>query len=104
MMTRTFVAANGDKVFRPSPGRGRSRAPPAAHSTETDTITGGTGRPAGTSGTYKDTISSVVVSVTATSQTSIVTAVRGNLTDFRVQVPSDTFGIPMLPSLDLGLD
>jgi hypothetical protein len=37
-------------------------------------ITGGTGRFAGAGGTYTDMISSVVVSVTATNQTSRVAA------------------------------
>ena len=43
-------------------------------STETDTITGGTGRFAGASGMYTETISSVIVSVTATTETSRFTA------------------------------
>ena len=72
--TRTFVAADGDKLFSAITGSGTFTRT-TARSTETDTITGGTGRFAGASGTYKDTISSVVVSVTATSQTSRVTAV-----------------------------
>jgi hypothetical protein len=77
--TRTFVAANGDKVFSSITGSGTFTRT-TAHSTETDTITGGTGRFAGASGTYKDTISSVVVSVTATSETSRVTAAaRGQI-------------------------
>jgi hypothetical protein len=77
--TRTFVAANGDKLFSAITGSGTFTRT-TAHSTETDTITGGTGRFAGASGTYKDTISSVVVSVTATRQTSRVTAaVQGQI-------------------------
>ena len=72
--TRTFVAANGDKVLSAITGKG-TFTPTTAKSTETDTITGGTGRFAGASGTYTDTISTVVVSVTSTSQTSRVTAV-----------------------------
>ena len=72
--TRTFVAADGDKLFSAITGSGTFTRT-TAHSTETDTITGGTGRFVGASGTYKDTISSVVVSVTTTSQTSHVTAV-----------------------------
>jgi hypothetical protein len=71
--TRTFVAANGDKVFSDITGKG-TLTRTAAHSTETDTITGGTGRFAGASGTYTDTISSVVVSSNGTWQTSRVTA------------------------------
>ena len=72
--TRTFVAANGGKLFSAITGSGTFTRT-TAHSPETDTITGGTGRFAGASGTYKDTISSVVVSATATSQTSRFTAV-----------------------------
>jgi hypothetical protein len=72
--TRTFVAANGDELFSAITGSG-TLTRTTAHSTETDTITGGTGRFAGASGTYKDTISSVVVSVSADWQTSRVTAV-----------------------------
>jgi hypothetical protein len=72
--TRTFVAADGDKLFSAITGKGTFTRT-TAHSTETDTITGGTGRFAGASGTYTDVISSVVVSATATSQTSRFTAV-----------------------------
>jgi hypothetical protein len=71
--TRTFVAANGDKLFSAISGKGTFTRT-AARSTETDTITGGTGSFAGASGTYTDVISSVVVSATATSQTSRFTA------------------------------
>ena len=71
--TRTFVAANGDKVFSAITGTG-TLTRTGAKSTETDTITGGTGRFAGASGTYTDTISSVVVSSTGSSQTSRITA------------------------------
>jgi hypothetical protein len=72
--TRTFVATNGDKLFSAITGKGTFTRT-TAHSTETDTITGGTGRFAGASGTYTDVISSVVVSATGTSQTSRFTAV-----------------------------
>ncbi len=76
--TRTFVAANGDKLFSAITGKGTFTRT-TAHSTETDTITGGTGRFAGASGTLTDTISSVV-SATATSQTSHFTAAaRGQI-------------------------
>ena len=71
--TRTFVA-NGDKLFSAISGKGTFTRT-SAKATETDTITGGTGRFAGASGTYKDTISFVVVSVTGSIQTSQVTAV-----------------------------
>ena len=72
--TRTFVAANGDKLFSAISGKGTFTRT-TAKATETDTITGGTGRFAGASGTYTDTISFVVVSVTGSVQTSHVTAV-----------------------------
>jgi hypothetical protein len=72
--TRTFVAANGDKLFSAITGNGTFTRT-AAKSTETDTITGGTGRFAGADGTYTDAVSSVVVSATATWQTSRFTAV-----------------------------
>ena len=71
--TGTLVAANGDKLFSAITGKG-TLTRTTAKSTETDTITGGTGRFAGASGTYTDTVSSVVVSATSTSQTSRVTA------------------------------
>jgi hypothetical protein len=77
--TRTFVAANGGKVFSAITGKG-TLTRTTAKSTETDTITGGTGRFAGASGTYTETVSSVVVSATSTSQTSRVTgAARGQI-------------------------
>ena len=72
--TRTFVAADGDKLFSAVTGSGTFTRT-TARSTETDIITGGTGRFAGASGRYKETVSSVVVSVTTNSQTSRVTAV-----------------------------
>jgi len=68
--TGTFVAADGDKLFSAITGKGTLTTTTAAKSTETDTITGGTGRFARASGTYSDTVSSVVVSATSTSQTS----------------------------------
>ena len=71
--TRTFVAANGDKLFSNITGKG-TLTRTTAMSTETDTITSGTGRFAGASGTYTDTVSSAVVSATSTSQTSRFTA------------------------------
>jgi hypothetical protein len=66
--TRTFVAANGDEVFSAITGSG-TFTPTTAQSTEKDTITGGTGRFAGASGTYTDTVSFIVVSASATSET-----------------------------------
>jgi hypothetical protein len=77
--TRTFVAANGGRLFSAITGKG-TLTRTTAKSTETDTITGGNGRFAGASGTYRETVSSVVVSATSTSQTSRVTAAaRGQI-------------------------
>ena len=77
--TRTFVAANGDTLFSAITWQGTFTST-ATHSTETDTITGGTGRFAGASGTYTDAISTVVISATSASQASHVTAVaRGQI-------------------------
>ena len=76
---RTFVAANGDEVFSTVTGSGTFTAT-TAQSTENDTITGGTGRFAGASGTYTDTVSFVVVSFTATSETSrFTTTLKGQI-------------------------
>jgi hypothetical protein len=71
--TETFVAANGDKLFSTVMGSG-TVTPTAIESTDTDTITGGTGRFSGASGTYTKTASVVVVSITATSETTHFTA------------------------------
>ena len=77
--TRTFVAADGNKLFSSISGTGTFTRT-SAKSTETDTITGGTGRLAGATGTYTDTVTSVVVSATSASQTSHFTAVaRGQI-------------------------
>jgi len=66
--TSTFVAANGDKLFTNIVGQGTFTSTTAAHTTATDTITGGTGRFAGATGTYTDTTNLVVVSATGGSQ------------------------------------
>ena len=71
--TETFLAANGDKLFAVVTGSGTA-TPTAIQSTDTDTITGGTGRFTGASGTYAKTSSLIVVSVTATSETSRFTS------------------------------
>ncbi len=71
--TRTIVAANGDELFSAVTGAG-TFTPGTAESTETDTITGGTGRFAGASGMYTDTISLVVVAVMGTIETFRFTA------------------------------
>ena len=71
--TRIFVAAKGDELFSTVTGSG-TFTPTPAQSTDTGTITGGTGRFAGASGMYTATISFVVISVTTTSETSSFTA------------------------------
>jgi len=77
--TRTFVAADGDKLYSGVTGKGTFTST-TAHGTETDTITGGTGGFAGATGTYTDTVSCVVASSTAGSQTSHCTsAVHGQI-------------------------
>jgi hypothetical protein len=56
--TRIFVAANSDKLFSAIAGPGTFTRT-TAHSTETDTITGGTGRFTGAIyGDYRDTSAS----------------------------------------------
>jgi len=73
------VAANGDEVFSTVTGSGTS-TPPTAEATETDTITGGTGRFAGATGTYTNTVSSVIVSVIdSTVKTRVTAAVQGQI-------------------------
>jgi hypothetical protein len=77
--TETLVAANGDTLFATISGSGMA-TPAAVRDTDTATITGGTGRFAGASGTYTKTSSVVVVSVTATSETSrFTTALDGQI-------------------------
>lgn len=71
--TGTDVAANGDKLFLSLTAAG-TFTPTTAEATNKLTITGGTGRFAGASGMSTETVSLVVVSVTATSQTSRFTA------------------------------
>jgi Protein kinase domain len=77
--TRTIVTANGDEVFSAIEGSGTSNTSTTSHGTETDTITGGTGRFTGASGTYTVTISSVF-SVTANIETFHTTSTtHGNI-------------------------
>jgi hydroxyethylthiazole kinase-like sugar kinase family protein len=71
--TRTLVAANGDKVFSTVTGSG-TFSPSNAQSTDTGTITGGTGRFAEATGTYTGSVSFVTVSANPTSETSRFTA------------------------------
>ena len=76
---RTFALRNGE-LFAAITGSGTLTSPSTAESTEHDTITGGTGRFAEASGTLKETIRSVVVKVTATSQTALITiALKGQI-------------------------
>jgi hypothetical protein len=66
-----LVAANGDELFTSTMGSG-TFGPPIG-TTGVTTITGGTGRFAGASGMYSSTSSPVVVSLTATSETTHAT-------------------------------
>ena len=68
--TDTLVAANGDEVFSTFTGSGVFTSATTIESTQVNTITGGTGRFADASGTFAVTISSVVVSSSATSDTT----------------------------------
>ena len=68
--TDTLVAANGNEVFSTLTGSGTFTSSTTTQSSQVNTITGGTGRYADASGTFTETISSVVVSVTATSETT----------------------------------
>jgi hypothetical protein len=70
--TGTLVAANGDELFTATVGSGTFGPP--IETTSFNTITGGTGRFAGASGTYTATSSPVVVSITATSETTHATS------------------------------
>jgi serine/threonine-protein kinase len=76
--TRTAVTASGDEVFSRIQGSGTSGTS-TSHATETDTITGGTGRFTGASGTFTVTISSVF-SVAANTETFHTTSTtHGNI-------------------------
>jgi hypothetical protein len=68
--TDTLVAANGDEVFSTFTGSGVFTSATTIKSTQVNTITGGTGHFADASGTFTVTISSVVVSSSATSDTT----------------------------------
>ena len=68
--TDTLVAANGNEVFSTLTGSGTFTSTTTTQSSQVNTITGGTGRYADASGTFTETISSVVVSVTATTETT----------------------------------
>jgi hypothetical protein len=67
--TDTLVAANGDELFSTFTGSGVFTSATTAESSQVNTITGGTGRFADASGTFTIMISSVIVSISATSET-----------------------------------
>jgi hypothetical protein len=67
--TDALVAANGDELFSTFSGSGIFTSATTTQSTQVNTITGGTGRFADASGTFAITISSVIVSIGATSET-----------------------------------
>ncbi len=66
--TGTLVAANGDELFTATVGSGTFGPP--IETTGVTTITGGTGRFGGATGTYTATSSPTVVSLTPTSETT----------------------------------
>jgi hypothetical protein len=68
--TDTLAAANGDKLFSTFTGSGVFTSATTAESSQVNTITGGTGRFADASGTFTITISSLIVSVSSTSETA----------------------------------
>jgi hypothetical protein len=68
--TVTLVAANGDELFASFTGSGAFTSATTSTSTNTFTITGGTGRFDGASGTLTETIYSTIDSVSGTTQTS----------------------------------
>ena len=68
--TDILVAANGDELFSDFTGSGVFTSATAVESTQVNTITGGTGRFADASGTFTITISSVIVAISATSETT----------------------------------
>jgi hypothetical protein len=68
--TDTLVAANGDELFSTFTGSGAFTSATTAESTQVNTITGGTGRFTDASGFFTVTVSSVIVSISATSETT----------------------------------
>ncbi len=68
--TDKLVAANGDEVFSTFSGSGVFTSATTAESTQVNTTTGGTGRFADASGSFTIAISSVLVSIGATSETT----------------------------------
>ena len=79
--TATFTAANGDKLFGTFSGSGAATSATTSTSTNTFTITGGTGRFNGASGSLTETINSTLVSLSPTSQVfHDTTSARGTIT------------------------
>jgi Protein kinase domain len=77
--TRTLVTANGDEVFSTIEGSGTSVTSTTSHGTENDTVTGGTGRFTGASGTYTLTFSSVVAVTGNTETFDTTSTTHGNI-------------------------
>jgi hypothetical protein len=79
--TVTLTAANGDKLFATFTGSGAFTSATTQTSTNTFTITGGTGRFDGASGTLTEAISGTIESVSGTTQTSDETStISGTIT------------------------
>lgn len=78
--TATLVTANGDELFATFAGSGAFTSATTRKSTNTYTIVGGTGRFARAGGTITETITSTVVSIHETSETTHDTSVlRGTI-------------------------
>ena len=77
--TETIVAANGDELFGMVDGTGVNNAG-ATSGTNTVTITGGTGRFAGASGSYTETYTGAITSQVGTVVSGpISTAIQGRI-------------------------
>ena len=68
--TAEFVAANGDSVFTSFTGPGQNTSPTASVTTVSSTITGGTGRFEGASGSFTTTVLTDNVSMVGTTGTA----------------------------------
>ena len=69
---RTFLFVNGSKLFASFTGPGEFTSATTAKSTETGSITGGTGQFVGARGTFTGTVTAVATSKTATTEVSRV--------------------------------
>ena len=67
--TTTLTAANGDELFTTFQGSGTNTSATTSMSTSNVTITGGTGRFEGATGTVTETINSTLVSLVGTTAT-----------------------------------